>query len=124
MAISFHFQYIDDTLLVIAKGKDESAEEVINYGLAIKDEALRLGTNKILCDERELVYALGTFNTYESAEFIATHVPKIARIAIVCSPSNMSEAQFYETVVVNRGLELRVFTQIDKAQGWLNQSVD
>ncbi len=121
MAISFEFQFKEGILLVKAKGRDESVEEVIGYGLSIKEEALRLGAEKILCDERQLIYALGTFNTFESAEFIAEHVPKIAKVAVVCDPSNLGEAQFYETVVVNRGLELRVFTQMNEAKNWLHQ---
>lgn len=120
MAISFSFQLDNDILSVFAEGKDDHSQDVIHYAMAIRDEAIRQNTKKILCDERNLVYALGTFNTYEVAEFTSYNVPKVAKVAIVCNPENLSEANFYETVVVNRGLELKVFTDMEAARNWLD----
>jgi hypothetical protein len=45
--------------------------------------------------------------------------PKVARIAIVCKPKHIEAGDFWETVAVNRGLQVHLFTDIDDAHSWL-----
>jgi hypothetical protein len=55
------------------------------------------------------------------------HVPAVAKVAVTCNPAFLPEASFFEDVVVNRGLSLRVFTDIETARTWLlgpNESSD
>jgi hypothetical protein len=108
-------------LRVKAAGRDESFEEVKDYGLAIIEAAVAHGSIRILCDESELDYALGTIDTYESAKFIADLAPKVARVAIVCQPQHAFDASFWETVAVNRGLCVRFFLDLGRAEAWLGE---
>jgi hypothetical protein len=121
MAITYTTHVSGDTLEVHAQGFDESLEEVQNYGLAIIQACLAAGHNitRILCDERQLEYRLGTLDTYQAAEFISAQAPHVAQIAIVCAPTFIADAQFWETVAVNRGLTVRAFTDLANARRWL-----
>jgi hypothetical protein len=119
MAISYKIRAEGVLLHVEASGNDDSLEQVKQYGLAIIDAAIAHEAKRVLCDERALEYALGTFDTFEAAKFIAAMAPKVARIAIVCKPKHIEAGDFWETVAVNRGLQVRIFTDIDEAHSWL-----
>jgi hypothetical protein len=121
MAIEYSFRIEDDVLRVKATGKDDNVEQVIQYGLAIIEAATSYRCPKVLCDERELDYDLRTFETFEAAKLIAEQTPKVAKVAIVCKPEHMDEAEFWETVAVNRGLHVRVFHELEEAEEWMRE---
>lgn len=112
-------QCTEGFLHVHAEGKDESGEEVLAYGQAILAEALRTGCNRVLCDERELEYAIGTFDIYESAKAMAEIVPRVGKVAIIYNPKCFNDAELWETVAVNRSLRVRFFVDPGAARTWL-----
>ncbi|RMG60560.1 MAG: hypothetical protein D6722_20775 [Bacteroidetes bacterium] len=120
MAISYTFQRVKDLLRVKACGADDSLEDTLSYGRAIIQEAIKHNCQRVLCDERELVYRLGVVDTYKLGVTLAEVAPSIARVAIVCAPQD-PQAGFFETVVRNRGLELRMFEQMEEAKAWLTE---
>ena len=122
MAIHHDLTVKGDTLEARAWGFDESLEDVQSYGLAIIQACREQGVTRVFCDERELEYRLNTFEHYEAAEFIAQQVPAVAKAAIVCNPQSLPAADLYEDVAVNRGLMLRIFTDIDQAWAWLEDT--
>jgi hypothetical protein len=119
MAISYSFEVQDQLLRVKAKGKDDNLEQVEEYGMAVIAAALSSGCIRILCDESELEYTLGTIDNYESAKFISENSPHVVRVALVCKPEQYEDASFWETVAVNRGLVVRFFKSISEAEDWL-----
>jgi hypothetical protein len=119
MAIDYSFHVDDDLLRVKASGRDESLEEVMAYGMAIIEAAKESGCTRVLCDELELDYALGTFDTFEAAKFIADQVPGVAKVAIVCKPEYADDADFWETVATNRGMLVRMFHDLEEAEAWI-----
>jgi hypothetical protein len=119
MAINYTLKKEGNNLEVTAAGFDGSLEEVQEYGMAVLQEAIRGNVSTVLCDETQLEYRLGTLDTYTSAEFISAHAPKLARVAIVCNDKGYTDASFWETVVVNRGLTVRVFKDVLEARKWL-----
>ena len=119
MAISFTSRVEGNTLVVHASGFDESLEEVQAYGMGVIEACLAGGVTRILCEELDLEYRLGTFDTYQAAEFLSANVPLLARAAVVCQPKHLEEGRFWETVAVNRGLSVRVFTDPEEARRWL-----
>jgi hypothetical protein len=119
MAIQYTIASEGDTLLVNAAGYDETLEEVQEYALAVIDACRENGCTRVLCDETALEYRLGTFDTYQSAQFVATYGAQIEKVAIVCSPRFSADARFWEDVAVNRGLTVRVFREGDAARAWL-----
>jgi hypothetical protein len=119
VAIEFTTSCEDNLLIVKARGIDENADQVRQYGLAVISECLKQGATCVLCDERELRYRLKTFDTYQVAEFLAEQAPRVVRAAIVCDPRDIDDAMFWENVAVNRGLQVKVFKDIAGAKAWL-----
>jgi len=122
MSIQYVFNDDFPLLRVKASGKDDDLEDVQNYGIAIIQSAVSSGCTLVLCDETDLEYTLGTFDTYQAATFLAEHAPKISKTAIVCKLQHMSDAAFWETVAVNRGLQVKVFKSLQEAEGWLREN--
>ena len=123
MAIRFSVSVKGDLLTVKAAGVDDSLEDVQGYGKAIVEACHAAGCVRVLCDETDLEYRLGTMDTFESAAFIAEHAPHVARVAIVCGPDQFADASFWETVAVNRGLSVRAFEDVAAAEDWLRRQV-
>ena len=120
MTITYEIHVEGDIVRVKASGIDESLREVQDYGMAIVEAAVASQNPRVLCDERELDYALDTLDTYDCAAFLASHVthPQ-AKIAIVPKPEHLDDASFWEDVAVNRGLTVRMFRDMEEAEAWL-----
>lgn len=123
MAISFKHYSENSTLYVTTTGFDESIEDTQKFITDILTICQSQEIHKVLSDERDLVYNLSVINTYQLAEFTAKNAPKIAKIALVTTKEQMKDAQFWEDVVFNRGLSVRVFTDYDQANSWI-QNID
>ncbi len=121
MAISYKIETDNGILRVVASGKDDNLKQVKDYGFAVLSAALSTGCTNVLCDERELIYSLGTFDSFESAKYISELTPDIAKVAIVCNPEYIKDADFWETVAINRGLHVRVFKTMTDAENWLKK---
>ena len=119
MAIHYEIQADGDLLKVKASGMDENLAEVTAYGAAIIQAAQQHNTRRILCDETDLIYKLNVIDNFEAARFIAERVPCVVKVAIVCKPDSFSDAQFWETVAVNRGLLVKMFKDPTEANAWL-----
>jgi hypothetical protein len=119
MGIEYEIEMEDDALYVTASGFDESLEEVTAYGQAVIDACKKHQCRKVLSDERDLEYRLNTVDTYELATYYAERVPDIIKVAVVCAPESYENGEFWETVVRNRALTFRVFTDMDEARTWL-----
>jgi len=110
---------VDGLLRVTATGRDDSLAEVMAYAQAVIENAVTKACTRILCDERRMVYALDTVDTFKLAEFTAAHAPRVAKVALVPPPLQVQDAQFWETVVKNRGLRVRIFPTVELAEAWL-----
>lgn len=121
MAIIYNFKARGNLLTVKASGSDDDLDEVKQYGMAVVEAAMKAATPRILCDERELEYQLGTAETHECAEFVASNAPHIARIALVTQPGQRKNIAFWENVMVKRGMTVRVFTNLEDAEAWLSR---
>lgn len=124
MSITYESEIKESLLIITASGRDENVQQVIDYGLSIIHLAIENEATHILCDERNLEYALGTFDTYDAAKQIAMYVPRVARVAIVCRPEFLSDGKFWETVAVNRGLQVRIDTDIARCKAWLCEGLN
>ena len=119
MAIKYQIAVDDELLRVTAAGTDESLAEVQAYGMAIIHAALENGCSRVVCDETNLVYTLGTIDTFKYGAFIATHAPRLARVALVINPDQAKDIAFWETVVINRGLQVQIFDDAQAADDWV-----
>lgn len=123
MAITYSMSLEPPLLRVTASGIDDSLGEVQAYGAAILQACVESGCTRVLCDERELIYNLSVFDTYELARVTSELAPGLGKAAIVCNQDNVSDAQFWETVAVNRGLMVRVFLSLAEAETWLQETI-
>lgn len=121
MSIEFTLQTNEDVLEVKAIGRDDNLDQVKEYGQAVIEEAIKNDCIKVICDETELVYELGTLDVYQSARYISEIAPNIARVAIVCGSHQFDDGKFWETVAVNRGLEVKVFKKVEEARPWITE---
>ena len=77
---------------------------------------------KVLIDVRKMRGRLDTLETFDVAGHRIPQRPEtrlITKSAIVDLPPNMDRIRFFETVAVNRGLNVRVFDDEAAAVGWL-----
>ena len=121
MAINYKMAGENNRLVVTATGFDEDLKEVELYGAAIIKACVEGNYSQVLCNELDLEYRLSTLDTFKSAEFLALQAPRIGKAAIVCNEKFISDALFWETVAVNRGLEVRVFKDMKMARIWLGK---
>ena len=119
MSIEYRIAIEGDLLRVVATGTDDSLAEAQAYSLAVLQAAVEHGATRILSDERELAYRLGIIDTYALAQAIAERAPSVGRAALVTARENQPEAEFWETVVRNRGLVVRIFERLEDAEAWL-----
>ena len=120
MAIDYAFAVEGDLLEVRTSGFDESADEVIAYGMAVIAAAVEHESHRVLCLEGELEYRLGTTDIYHVGSYVAAQAPRVARVALVCAPESIGDARFWEDVTSNRGLQAAVFTDEAEARRWLD----
>jgi hypothetical protein len=119
MAITFTHAIENDLLLVSTSGFDGSVEDVAKYGMGVLGLCLESGCLGILCDERSLEYRVGILDLHELAEYAAEVVPRTLAVAIVPNAAGIEDAMFYENVAVNRGIQVKAFTDVDQARHWL-----
>ncbi len=94
--------------------------------LAMRDQVRasleRLGAQHILLDIRHVVLWASLTEIFMTAVSNVGVIPKGTKYAIVYSEQTVSEAnaQFGELVARNRGGQLRAFTDMALARGWLS----
>jgi hypothetical protein len=119
MAIHVSFKQENNLLRVTSAGIDDNLDQVKEYGLKILDQVNSFHCTRVLCNELDLKYNISTFDIYDYAKFLSDNAPRIGKVAIVCSMDGMSDALFWETVSVNRGLIVKVFSELKEAESWL-----
>lgn len=89
-------------------------------------EAVRIAqeanTNKFLFDDTELHIDVSTVDIYDIPKLlISAGVPRSSRIAVLISPqeTGIQNYMFLETVCLNQGFNVKVFTSSEEAVLWL-----
>lgn len=124
MSIQHTIDYREGILHVVARGVDESLDEVMAYGQAVFEAAIEHDCRRVLCDEREVEYRISSVDTFYLAEHWARLIPGSAWLAIVCRPENLDDLAFFEMVAVNRGIEVKACRTLGEAERWLQESFD
>jgi hypothetical protein len=121
MSYNLTIERKDDALLVKVTGK-RSVEAVLAMSKDILKACAETGVKRVLVDVRHLE---GQLKMMEAYDVVDQHFPKmrdrsiITHAAIVDSREPKGGRSFFETIAVNRGFALRVFTDADKALEWL-----
>ncbi len=119
MPIEYEIKVDGDWLRTRVWGREDDLAQSQAYAAEVIEAAVAHGCTRIFCDERACTYALPTMDLFQMAQFITESAPHVWRAAIVVADHQMDDAKFFETVSVNRGLTLRVFTDTEAAKDWL-----
>jgi hypothetical protein len=98
--------------------KTLSPSGINQFFLKVPDAARNSGTGKVLVDGRTAEGSFSTMQQYEYGSMLAKHFKGI-QVAIVVQKSLRDPTQFGETVALNRGAKVRVFTDLEAAKSWL-----
>ncbi len=121
----FNVETIDgnDFITLIASG-NYTLERAINLCKLSIDTCVIYNKQKIIVDICKVTGNVPFFERYQYAEALAQYKVKHAlaissKIALLGREPLIDKNRFGETVAVNRGVNIKVFTEIDKALAWL-----
>jgi hypothetical protein len=88
--------------------------------LDITSQIKQPGEYEVLVDTREAEDVLSITDYYELGEALADH-PSLrrSRIGILAPKKDANKAGFFETVAINRGADVKAFTDFEQAISWL-----
>jgi hypothetical protein len=107
-------------LHAVVKGKN-SKENVLKYLREVLRECAVRNYSKVLIEERLEGPRLGTLDVFSvSSEGASKALGKLKAMAYVDINAEGNLMKFAETVAVNRGLPVRVFSTVSEAEKWLS----
>lgn len=120
MSIKFQFTIEDDILIVRNDTHDGATkDELIEYIMAVIQEGLRLNSPAMLVDVTRLSYRLTLSDEIAASEAVASAAKGLRKIALVYAKQFVADNIIFETIAVNRGLNVKVFTSEEEARKWL-----
>jgi len=116
----------DNFVLLLASGKYSLLNANNLFQISI-DSALSNNKSKILIDVTDVTGNIPFFDRFQFSEFFAEYKAKHAfrevnKIAVVGQEPIVHDGKFGETVAVNRGLNVRVYTNMNEAMAWLTNT--
>ena len=118
MSRSIELEDKDDFVLIVYSGEFDmqSAKETIDRILQACSEK---HCSTALLDCRNMTEIITTLDRFEAAIYGQVIKDTVSRMAVVGPPGLVLLVHFFENVARNRGLNMRVFLDMDKAVGWL-----
>lgn len=100
------------------------------YNLSLLNHAIKevgsccrqTGYRRVLADARGHLGGIDILELHQIGELISREIPGGCRVAVVVSKARLAMDRHLETVAVNRGVSLRLFTDMDDADLWLKKS--
>lgn len=122
MSVQYTFEKRGGILFAVGRGVEVGIEEDKQITLDMIQACKESGTDLLLVDDRQVTYTISTISVYELAKFYYdSHFQReVRKVALVPNPVFKEDNAFYETVVRNRGLNLRVFYDLESAAAWLS----
>ena len=88
--------------------------------LEITSQIKQPGEYEVLVDTREAKSVLSVTNIFELGKALADQSSlRHSKIGLIAPMSDTDKAAFFETVAVNRGVNIRAFTDFEQAITWL-----
>jgi len=88
---------------------------------AMVEACSQLQLSKALLDCRSMTGEIQTFNSFAVAKYGVKMIGIISKTALVGREDQMLPDNFVENVAVNRGVNLKIFTDADEAIDWLKE---
>ena len=124
MSYDLKIEKKDDFLWVTATGRERTLEIILAMARDILQACVENKVTLVLRDMRPLEGLLEMMEAYDIPD---KYFPKmkdpsvITRIVIVDRKESKRNNSFFENVAVNRGFNLRIFSDPDKAFKWLKR---
>lgn len=121
MTVSTKTQKHDTYVRLESNGTIRTADDAQQYLEHMYAEANKLGVNRILLDERELMDeedAMDAYQVSESATFAQMSVRGF-RLALISREENLEINKTWETILQNRSINLRIFLDETEGLDWL-----
>jgi hypothetical protein len=98
-----------------------SIAEALHAVEVMKDACSKENCHKVLFDCISMTGEMSIFDRYKIGEYGAEILPGIIKIAMLGREDQRLPDNFFENVVVNRGLTLKEFSDGNEAVGWLEE---
>lgn len=77
--------------------------------------------SKVLLDCRGLTGNMDIFDRFKVTEYGTSQHRHFRRLALLALEEMVLPDRFIENVAVNRGMDLKIFTELDEAEQWLSK---
>lgn len=113
--------------ITLIAGGIYSLERAIHLCKLSIDSCLLYNKKKILVDITKVTGNVPFFERFQYAEALAQYKAKhalteVSKIALLGKEPLVDKKRFGETVAVNRGVNIKVFTELNDALIWLNET--
>ena len=88
---------------------------------ALVESCIKTKNPKVLFDIRSMTGDLSTLDRYRVGQYGSDTITRTTRFAMLARADQVSPDKFFENIAVNRGLNLKVFTNIDETVAWLKE---
>jgi hypothetical protein len=116
---------IDGNILIVTPGQEWTNHQVLASRARVSRIVEGNGIKRILIDVRKSGVRMSTVEIFDLHDLHQHEFSKDTKHALLYSPANIARAdvQFAENVAVNRGIYLKVFTDIESAKRWLQEDM-
>lgn len=121
MAIVYRSEKRSEYLYLVGEGTEDGLKENQQIHQMIVDLCREHNCRRVLIDDRKVIYTASILSIYELARYYVevTVARHIKRAAVVANPVYEETNVFFENTTRNRGIDLRVFYDPEKAEAWL-----
>ena len=121
MTIHYSIEERDRYLYLVGEGTEDGLEEDIEIHQMIVNACKEHNCPRVLIDDRNVIYTASVLSIYQLAEHYAkVDIPRyIQRAAVLVNRKPGTDNQFFEDVMRNRGINLRIFYDMEEAETWL-----
>ena len=121
MTINYKSENRTDYIYLVGEGIEDGLEENKQIHEMITSICKDYNSDRVLIDDQKVTYTASVLSIYQLAKYYVTpNLPyHIKRAAIVASPKYRETNKFFEHTTRNRGINLRIFYNIEEAEAWL-----
>lgn len=119
-----YYYEIGENYLYFKFTEPETLESCKLEAIATIQLLKKYGLRKVITDNSLKTSFLKTFDEYELTKFYEEEkfYRHISSAAVVFSPDNIDQMKFWQTASRNRGLNVKIFSNIEDAELWIKDN--
>ena len=121
MTINYKSENRNDYIYLVGEGIEDGLDENKQIHQMITKLCKDHNCDRVLIDDQKVTYTASVLSIYQLAKYYTTsNIPRyIKRAAVVANPKYKETNIFFENTTRNRGINLRIFYDIEEAETWL-----